>query len=49
MERAVKLQPKPASAAGGFLSAWDPAESKFAAVYLIPRAPGLRPALLDAQ
>jgi len=27
----------------------DPAESRFAAVYLILRAPGLRPALLDAQ
>jgi hypothetical protein len=49
MERVVKLQPKPASAAGGFLSAKDPAESRFAAVYLILRAPGLRPALLDAQ
>jgi hypothetical protein len=49
MERVVKLQPKSASAAGGYLSARDPAESRFAAVYLILRAPGLRPALLDAQ
>jgi hypothetical protein len=49
MERVVKLQPKSAEAAGGFLSARDTAESKFAAVYLILRAPGLRPALLDAQ
>lgn len=49
MERVVKLQPASAAAVDGFLSARDPDEARFAAVYLVLRAPGLRPALLDAQ
>jgi hypothetical protein len=49
MARVAQLQPGSVGVVGGFLSARDSEEAKFAALYLVLRTPALRPELLPAQ